>query len=295
MLRSETGKAIGRFIFEHILCRWGAVGEIVTDNGSPYVLALDWLAEKYGIRHIRISPYNAQSNGVVERRHRDVREALMKSCAGEATRWSEFAHSVFWAEHVTMHKSTGFSPYYMAYGVEPLLPFDLAEAMFLVPVDSLEMTTMELIAHRARQLQKRPEDLARIHERVLQARYTSAKHFAEQYRRTMKDFDFAPGALVLVCNSRVKRELDRKTKPRYLGPMVVVRRTRGGSYILAELDGSVSKTRYAAFRLLPYYPRSSKRITVTQLTGLSDQDLDKALDESFPEPEEETFPEDLEV
>jgi len=110
MLRSETGRAIGKFIFEHILCRWGAVGEIVMDNGSPYVLALDWLAEKYGIRHIRISPYNVQSNGIMERRHLDVREALMKSCAGEATRWSEAAPSIFWAERVTTHKATGLSP-----------------------------------------------------------------------------------------------------------------------------------------------------------------------------------------
>ena len=293
MLRAETGRAIGKFIFEHILCRWGAVGEIVTDNGSPYVLALNWLADTYGIRHIRISPYNSQSNGVVERRHLDVREALVKACEGEASRWSEVAPSVFWAERVTTHKATGHSPYYMAHGVEPLLPFDLVEATFLVPIETPVMSTMELIAHRARQLQKRAEDLARIHDRVLQARYASAKHFVERFRRTVRDFDFAPGALVLVRNSRVEKELDRKTKPRYLGPMVVVRRTYGGSYILAELDGTVSKIRYAAFRLLPYHPRSHERIAVTRLTGLTDVDLDRLLEEAIPEPDDDAFPGDL--
>ena len=69
MLHSEMGRAIRKFIFEQILCRWGAIGEIITDNGSPYVLALDWLVDKYWIHHIRISPYNVQSNGVVERHH----------------------------------------------------------------------------------------------------------------------------------------------------------------------------------------------------------------------------------
>ena len=98
MLRSETGWAIRKFIFEQILCRWGAIGEIVTDNGSPYVLALDWLVDKYRICHIHISPYNTQSNGVVERRHLDVHKALVKSCAGEANWWPEVAPSVFWAE-----------------------------------------------------------------------------------------------------------------------------------------------------------------------------------------------------
>ena len=37
--------------------------------------------------------------------------------------------------------------------------------------------------------------------------------------------------------------------------MWVVRRTTGGAYILAELDGAESKTRYAAFRVIPYYAR----------------------------------------
>jgi hypothetical protein len=40
---------LGSFIFEDILCRWGAVGEIVTDNGMAYIAALDWLSSRYGI------------------------------------------------------------------------------------------------------------------------------------------------------------------------------------------------------------------------------------------------------
>ena len=39
--------------------------------------------------------------------------------------------------------------------------------------------------------------------------------------------------------------------------MVVVRRTRGGVYILAELDGTVSVTKFAAFRVIPYFPRTT--------------------------------------
>ncbi|KDQ09752.1 hypothetical protein BOTBODRAFT_74665, partial [Botryobasidium botryosum FD-172 SS1] len=33
-LRTETGRTVGAFIFEELLCRWGAVAEIVTDNGT---------------------------------------------------------------------------------------------------------------------------------------------------------------------------------------------------------------------------------------------------------------------
>ena len=45
--------------------------------------------------------------------------------------------------------------------------------------------------------------------------------------------------------------------------------------MLAELDGSVSKLRFAAFRIVPYYPRFHSSIPVTDLSGFNDQTLDE--------------------
>jgi len=257
MLWKETGSALGTFIFEEILCRWGALHEIVTDNGKPFLEALNWLAEKYGITHIRISPYNSQANGPVERRHLDVREAIMKSCGGAENKWYTVTHSVFWAERVTVQKRLGCSPYQMAHGVEPLMPFDISEVTYMAPPPDSAMSTTALIALRARQLQKRQEDLDNVKERVVKARFASAKDFEAKYANTIRNYEFEKGNLVIVRNSRIEMSWDRKAKPRWFGPMIVVKRYDGGAYQLAELDGAVSATRFAAFRLLPYYPRNS--------------------------------------
>ena len=69
--------------------------------------------------------------------------------------------------------------------------------------------------------------------------------------------------------------------------MVVLRRTTGGSYILAELDGVVFKLRYAAFHLLPYYPQFQTNILVTELTGLDNKDLGKLAGADVEEPDDE--------
>jgi transposase InsO family protein len=296
MLRNENTDTLSAFVFEELLCRWGPITEIVTDNAPQFRKAVDLLATKYGIHPIRISPYNSQANGIVERRHWDVREAIMKSCDGDESRWHQAAHAVFWAERVTIQRSTGLSPYFMVHGCEPIFPFDLTEATFLVPLPGLnDFSTEAFIAWRARQLQKRQEDLEAIRDKVLKARYQSARDFERKFRESIKDYDFAPGSLVLVRNSKTEYELNRKTKPRYLGPMIVLRRTQGGSYLLAELDGSVSKLRYAAFRLLPYHPRSETRVSVTRITGMDDEHLDNLAEETVDEQEDEDIDFDIDA
>ena len=281
-LCKENGRTLGAFIFEEILCRWGAVEEIVTDNGTAYIAALDWLAGRYGIHHIRISAYNSRANGIVERQHRTIRESLVKACDSDTSKWPTVAPLVFWADRATIRKSTGYSPFHMAHGVEPILPFDITLATFLVPELTKPLSTADLIATRARQLEKRDADLAAIRENVLKSRFASIQHFERQFANTIRNHDFRPGDLVLVRNSSLDSELRRKTKPRYLGPMVVLRRTRNGSYRLAELDGTVSKLRYAAFRLVPYHARSRTFIPVTRV--LDRDDLIAVIEEEAADP-----------
>ena len=103
MLRSETSRSLADWIFQDIICRWGSLSEIVSDNGPAFVKALTELEGRYGIKHIRISGYNSRANGVVERTHFDVRQALFKASDGDESKWSFHAHFIFWADRVTVH------------------------------------------------------------------------------------------------------------------------------------------------------------------------------------------------
>lgn len=66
-LRSNYGCTIADFVYENILCRWGAVHKIVTNNGPSFLAGIDQLSLRYGINHIMISAYISQANGLVER------------------------------------------------------------------------------------------------------------------------------------------------------------------------------------------------------------------------------------
>ena len=190
------------------------------------------------------------------------------------SKWPDVAPAVFWAERITIQKSTGYSPYYLAHSVEPLLPFDLAEGTYLTPDINGTMSTEDLITLQAKMLLKHPQDLARVWEKVLKAHWESVKQLEKDLGHRIKEFNFQPGHLVLVRNSPFNKGLTNKTKPRFLGPMVVIWKTKGGSYILGELDGALSKLQFTAFRLIPYLPWDICSIPVTRMADIPQEELE---------------------
>jgi hypothetical protein len=88
MLRAETARMLGDWIYEDILCRWESLCEIVTDNGLAFLKAMEYLSKHYHLNHIRISGYNSRTNGTVEHSHFDVLQSLSKVVDGDQKRWS---------------------------------------------------------------------------------------------------------------------------------------------------------------------------------------------------------------
>lgn len=214
----------------------------------------------------------------------------MKACEGDTDLWVSRVYSVLWADRVTHRRRMGCSPYFAITGTSPILPFDIAEATYLMPVPTALIPTHELVARRAIALQKRPEQLALLRSAVFQSRVEAARQFEADHRATIRDYDLQAGRLVLMRNTAVEKSLNRKMRPRYLGPYVVVSRNRGGAYILAELNGAVFDRPTAAFRVIPYLARKepiefSRNLLDTDddTLGAMEASADAATDEEIAE------------
>jgi len=209
MLHQESARTLGDWLYEDVLCRWGTpVVEIVSDNGSTFVKVLAYLERKFHVKHIRISGYNSRANGIVERSHFDLRQALFKAADGDQSVFQ----SVIWADRVTTHRRLSCSPYFAATGTHPLLPLDIVEATYLVPSPAALLDTTQLIASRTIALQKRREQLQLIHSHAYKARVRAAKRFEDNHSATLVDHACKPGDLVLICNTAIEKALNRNIR-----------------------------------------------------------------------------------
>jgi hypothetical protein len=259
-LRHANSEELADFFKNQILYKYGMVQQIITDNGPENKDKFHKLMKRMDLKHVKISGYNHRANGVVERGHYTMREALVKSCEGDLSIWPEKLQQVVFADWITTSSVTGFSPYYLLFGQHPVLPFDIIQATFMIDGFKEGLSTSDLLALRVRQLEKRPEDIAQAAAALKKHRCKSKAMFEAKYHHLFNTTGFHPGELVLMRNTAVESSLNRKSKPRYLGPFIVARRTKRNSYVLQELDGTFMRKNIAAFRLAPYIARDEKAL-----------------------------------
>lgn len=93
-----------------LFCRHGVPLEMISDNGREFTSSLSSLIdEKYGYKHITITPYNPRANGKCEKVNLTIKNMLNKSVIdGES--WERLLPSCLFAYNTAKHASTKYSP-----------------------------------------------------------------------------------------------------------------------------------------------------------------------------------------
>lgn len=123
-------------------------------------------------------------------------------------------------------------------------------------------TTGDLLAMRARQLPRRDEDLEEAVHHLQRMRQEGKERHDEKHG--IQHEKLAMGSIVLLHNTRRKKDMSQKLAFKWLGPYRIYHAVEGkGTYMLEELDGSRLAGTFAGDRLKKLHPRHRLRLDRT--------------------------------
>jgi hypothetical protein len=116
--------------FESIVYRYGVLNSIITDNGTNFTSGeFQDFTKNLGIKLKYASVVHPKSNGQVEKANRLVcgglKKRLLRPLKHAAGAWVEELPSVLWSLWTTPNSSTGYTPFFLLFGAEAVLPTDV--------------------------------------------------------------------------------------------------------------------------------------------------------------------------
>ena len=125
-LQSTTATAVADALVAGWIARFGVPAELTSDRGvqfSSEVWAI--LMNRLGIRHHLTTAYHPQSNGMIERTHRQLKDALRARLAGD--NWLAHLPYVLLSLRATPKEDSNLSSAELVYGAPILLPGQLQQ------------------------------------------------------------------------------------------------------------------------------------------------------------------------
>jgi hypothetical protein len=253
-LTNLRSSSIAEWFVSEWVCRYGIPKEVTVDGGAEFKKELQTAMKKTGIKLRVVTPYYPEAQGMVERGHKEIKDALIKMCGENGKKWKEYLPLVTLADRISTKRTTGYTPFELQFGQPAVLPVDMELKSYLSVDWTQVKTTAELLSIRADQLAQRDENIAQAEEKLRKARGDSVIYWDQRLAHRRRE-PLKPGDLVLVYNKALENQWGLLFKNRWNGPYRVVEQIMQGPYQLEELDGTKLARRYAANQVKKFYPR----------------------------------------
>ena len=211
-----------------------------SDNGTEFVnVIVKEMARVACIDHRLISPYHPRANGAAERYVGVTTNAICKQIHGTQKDWDKYLPIIQLAMNVKVVSLHGSSPFSLFFGRQ------------FNGFEDFKHTESRLLTQA--QLLERLEYVTQIvFPAISEKSKATQQQMVSRFRQHVKDNLFPDGAYVMTIDVTKSGKLS----PKYEGPYKVVRRTKGGSYILQDNTGALLPRNYppSALKLISQDP-----------------------------------------
>ena len=252
-IRFQTASEIALFLYEEIICRHGCPTIIVSDNGKPFVSKMiQQVCRNFSIIHKTTTPYNPQSNGLIERFNRTLGQILQKRTKEEKDDWDSYLPAALFAYRTIKQGSTKNTPFFLLYGYEPKTPFDIDHHVYERNSPKFDAILRHRTIHQI-------YNLNRIREMAVQniqrAQETQKKQIEKKILDERKELKppFKLGDIVLIYRDYLSTSWSAKLQDKWEGPYVIQHILGKGTYHIKSMDPHDTKLRRIhGNRMKPY-------------------------------------------
>ena len=122
---NKKGETVVHLLIDEIFPRFGTPLQLLTDNGLENVnKIMKKTLKDLNVDHVTTSFYHPQSNSKVQRFHRTINDFLAKKICDNKQSWDIYINQMFAAIWFHVSGTPKFSPYYLLYYRDVILPLD---------------------------------------------------------------------------------------------------------------------------------------------------------------------------
>lgn len=122
-MKNQEARTVAKILTEEWICRLETPCTIHCGQERNFEsLLFKELCRLLDIHKTRTSPYSPQSDGIVERFNQTVVSMLSLFVDSNQLNWDALLPYVMMAYQSSVHSSTGFSPFWILFGQEIVLP-----------------------------------------------------------------------------------------------------------------------------------------------------------------------------
>ena len=211
---------------------FGVPDRLHSDQGSQFESRLfRAMCERLGIHKTRTTPYHPESDGMVERFNRTLKDMISKYIDAEGLHWDDSIKTYSMAYNSSVHSATGYTPFYLVHGYEPRMPLDAA---YGPPTESAPVRSY---------LEDRLRAMRAAYSHVRGNTTRASRESTERYDRKQCNERYQVGDKVWVRDFRAAVGGKPKLGLPYTGPSTIIGKVgldgREVVYKVASKDGKV--------------------------------------------------------
>lgn len=221
----QKAETIAKIFVTHIIVRHGTPKQLITDQGSNFLSILfREVCRLLQIEKLQTTPFNPSSNSI-ERVHRVFKDILSHYIASDQTDWDEWIPYILLAYRSSRHSSTGYSPFFLLHGRDPVLPYDDIIKPQVTKYDYDQNYASEMLAR-----------LNNVYTQVKINLEKSAEVRRERFNKNAKERTFELGDLVYMLDMNAKIGLSRKLRKPWVGPFRIIEKKGPVTFKIRRLN-----------------------------------------------------------